>query len=339
MSKGSSNKNNRGVIKELMEALESAEKEYKLLSVNQGTVDRITKEPRLFETFQAVPGSLLETMPENNSNRLYKGDNLDVMLSMREKGEKLSLVYIDPPFFTKADKDAVVEIDGEKTKTKAYKDSWDNMKEYLEMLALRLMVLKDILEDDGLIFVHVDWHAVHHIRLLLDEVFGPERFVNEIIWQYKSGGSTKTRFARKHDNILLYSKTNKYKFNLQMEKSYNRGLKPYRFKGVEEFQDEIGWYTVVNMKDVWTLDMVGRTSGERTGYATQKPEKLMERIILAGSDPGDKVGDFFCGSGSFGVTAAKLGREFVMCDMGDLAIDITKERLIKENISFEYLSF
>ena len=333
MTSPSSGKNNSS-IRELVEALEGAKKTYNEMISKSSDNETFS----LIEDYGFASKSLLDIL-EKKDNKLYKGDNLAVLLSMIKKGEKLSLIYIDPPFFTKSDKDAVLDIDGEKKKSHAYKDSWQDMRDYLEILSLRLMLMKDVLEDDGLIFVHVDWHAVHHIRLIMDEIFGPERFVNEIIWQYKSGGSTKTRFARKHDNILLYSKTGKYKFNPQKEKSYNRGLKPYRFKGVEEFQDEVGWYTVVNMKDVWNLDMVGRTSSERTGYATQKPEKLMERIILSGSNEGDKVGDFFCGSGSFGVTAAKLGREFVMCDLGDLAIDITKERLINEGIGFEYLSF
>ena len=105
-----------------------------------------------------------------------------------------------------------------------------------------------------------------------------KNFVNEIIWTYKSGGSSKKHFARKHDTILVYSKTDKYYLSLPKEKSYNRGLKPYRFKGVEEFQDETGWYTMVNMKDVWNIDMVGRTSAERTGYATQKPEALLSSL-------------------------------------------------------------
>ena len=268
------------------------------------------------------------------NNLLFQGDNLELLKSLRESGEKLSLIYIDPPFYTKSDKEAVLGTGDEKEKKVAYSDSWKDVEDYLYMLALRLLYMREVLKDDGLIFVHVDWHAVHHIRLLMDEIFGGDKFVNEIIWQYKSGGSSKKRFARKHDNILLYSKTKKYSFYPQTEKSYNRGLKPYRFKGVEEYQDEIGWYTVVNMKDVWSLDMVGRTSSERTGYATQKPEKLMERIILSGSKEGDLVGDFFCGSGSFGVAAAKLGRRFLMSDSGEMAIEISSERLEKESIMF-----
>lgn len=110
----------------------------------------------------------------------------------------------------------------------------------------------------------------------MDEIFGEDNFVNEIIWHYKSGGSGKRHFSRKHDTILVYSKTKKYYFLPDKEKSYNRGFKPYRFKGVKEYKDDMGWYTMVTMKDVWNVDMVGRTSSERTGYATQNRRHCSE---------------------------------------------------------------
>ncbi len=203
------------------------------------------------------------------------------------------------------------------------------------MLCVRFYLIKEILAEDGCFWVHLDWHVAHYAKILLDEVFGYENFVNEIIWNYKSGGSTNRRFARKHDTLLFYSKNADYYFKPQKEKSYNRGLKPYRFKGVLEEQDEIGWYTMVNMKDVWQIDMVGRTSGERTGYATQKPEALLERIIESCSRPGDLVADFFGGSGTLAVTAAKLGRGFISCDMGELAIAGTEKRMQKEGIAYK----
>ena len=111
------------------------------------------------------------------------------------------------------------------------------------------------------------------------------------------------------------------------EKSYNRGFKPYRFQGVEEFEDEKGWYTMVNMKDLWNIDMVGRTSAERTGYATQKPEKLLARIVEACSDPGDLCADFFAGSGSFGAVCQRLGRRWILCDENPLATAAEVTRL------------
>ncbi|MDD6154440.1 MAG: site-specific DNA-methyltransferase, partial [Eubacteriales bacterium] len=156
----------------------------------------------------------------------------------------------------------------------------------------------------------------------------------EIIWTYKSGGSSKRRFSRKHDNIIVYSKTEGYDFFPLMEKSYNRGLKPYHFKGVKEYQDETGWYTNVRMKDVWDLNMVGRTSGERTGYATQKPLKLIERMVECSTKPGDICADFYCGSGTLAVAAAYLGRKFAVCDANPVAAGITADRIAAENKRF-----
>ena len=161
----------------------------------------------------------------------------------------------------------------------------------------------------------------------MDEIFGYENMRNEIIWKYKSGGSAKTHFSRKHDTILMYSKSKKYSLNVPKEKSYNRDFKPYRFKGVKEYQDEYGWYTLVNMKDVWSIDMVGRTSSERNGYATQKPLELMKRIISSCTEKGDLVGDFFCGSGSFLKAANDMDRCWVGCDVETLALGTAKKRL------------
>ena len=135
----------------------------------------------------------------------------------------------------------------------------------------------------------------------------------------------------------MYSKTAHYYFQPLKEKSYNRGLKPYRFKGVEEFQDETGWYTMVNMKDVWSIDMVGRTSAERTGYATQKPEALLERILTAGSREGDICADFFCGSGTLGAAAGKLKRRWICCDDGPLAVAAAMKRLSRQGQSMKVL--
>ena len=164
----------------------------------------------------------------------------------------------------------------------------------------------------------------------MDEIFGMENMVNEIVWGYRSGGASGRRFARKHDTILLYSKTKEYKFNPQKEKSYNRGALPYNFKGVQEYEDEKGWYTLVNMRDIWEIPMVGRTSGERTGYATQKPEELIRRMVLASTDVGDLCGDFFAGSGTLGAVCMGLGRSFVLCDKNEDACGIMVDRFLKK---------
>jgi site-specific DNA-methyltransferase (adenine-specific) len=186
-------------------------------------------------------------------------------------------------------------------------------------------------------WVHLDWHSSHYIKLVLDELMGAGNFVNEIIWCYKSGGSGKRHFARKHDTILVYSKTKSYHIDVPQEKSYNREYKAYRFKGVKEYQDEKGWYTLVNMKDVWSIDMVGRTSAERTGYATQKPLELARRIIEASTEEGDLVGDFFCGSGSVLEAAYSLGRKFAGCDSEELAAAMSRKRLKKAGAEFRFL--
>ena len=188
--------------------------------------------------------------------------------------------------------------------------------------------MKRLLKPTGSLFVHLDWHACHYVKCELDKIFGYDSFVNEIVWFYKSGGASKKRFSRKHDSILYYGRTDLCKYNVQKEKSYNRGFKPYRFKGVEEFKDENGrWYTLVNAKDVFEIDMVGRTSSERLGYPTQKPEKLLERIIKACSNEGDIVADFFCGGGTTAAVAEKLNRKWIACDISRIAVSVTRDRL------------
>ena len=273
---------------------------------------------------------------------LCYGDNADFMKCLLQKKDmagKIDQIYIDPPFFSKATYEATIKVTDEsgeetKVKKKAYQDIWDEgMEEYLKMLGLRLMLMKDLLSDKGTIWVHLDWHGMHYVKVLMDEIFGEKNFVNEIIWTYKSGGSSKSHFARKHDSILVYSKTKNYYLDIPKEKSYNRDLKPYRFKGVEEFKDDVGWYTLVNMKDVWPIDMVGRTSAERTGYATQKPEALIERILKAGSKEGDLVADFFAGSSTLAKVAEDNGRRWICCDNSEVAIESSIQRLENKQLS------
>lgn len=327
-----------------------------LIKEGKSQWEEIKEELRAEHSFEKNTQAFEEVLWENEESssnpriskqgRVFKGDNILLMgrLAVEEEKNKdypwsnFNLIYMDPPFFSQADYYLSKNIKssakkGEKSE-KAYGDKWPKGRyEYLEMMTLRLIAAKELLSEEGLIWIHLDWHVVHYVKILMDEIFGEKNFVNEIIWQYKSGGSSKKRFSRKHDNILVYSKTANYKFFPQKEKSYNRNLKPYAFKNVEEFQDEKGWYTMVNMKDVWFMDMVGRTSGERTGYATQKPEALLERIIKASTEEGNLCGDFFSGSGTLASTALKLNRRFLVCDKGDEAVRVTVDRLkgIEEN--------
>ena len=321
-----------GLMTGLPQVIEEAKKEYDCIAGNP------------FETSFTLAEEL-----GTSENLLAMGDNAGFMKLLLEDGDgvkslrgKIQQIYIDPPFFSKASYDAVIKLQSPEGETavrhRAYEDVWkEGMADYLKMLGTRLFLMYDLLADEGTIWVHLDWHGVHYVKILLDEIFGEKNFINEIIWTYKSGGSSKKHFARKHDTILVYSKTDKYYLALPKEKSYNRGFKPYRFKGVEEFQDERGWYTMVNMKDVWSIDMVGRTSAERTGYATQKPEALLERILTAGSREGDICADFFCGSGTLGAAAGKLKRRWICCDDGPLAVAAAMKRLSKKGQSMKVI--
>lgn len=280
---------------------------------------------------------------EKKINKLIHGNNISVCRYLVDNGYKsaIKLIYVDPPFFSKNDYKTQIKLKNKENQSipvirqKAYKDSWeDGMEEYLIMLASRLFAFKELLSEDGTIWVHLDWHASHYVKILMDEIFGEDNFINEIIWNYKSGGVSKRRFARKHDTLLFYGKGSDYYFKPLKEKSYNRGYKPYRFKGVEEFEDEKGWYTMVNMKDVWQIDMVGRTSAERTGYATQKPEALLKRIIESCTEKGDLCADFFGGSGTLSAVANKMNRTWLSCDMGGISTTSTLKRILGEHGAF-----
>ncbi len=280
----------------------------------------------------------------SDENIFLHGDNIDVLSHGVRTGRlrgKVDMIYCDPPFFSGANPEARVEISSERypeighVSQRAYRDAWGcKPEDYFKMLAVRLLLMKDILSERGSIFVHLDWHAVHAVKLVMDDIFGQQNFINEIIWNYKSGGTTKRGFSRKHDNILFYGKNKNYKFFAGKEKSYNRELRPYHFKGVKEYRDETGWYTMVNRKDVWNIDMVGRNAGERVNYATQKPEALISRMVEAVTEEGDVCADFFCGSGTLAVCAAAADRRFICVDSASLAISNSLKRPLKTGIGF-----
>lgn len=250
---------------------------------------------------------------KNKKYLIRKQDNLEFMKIL--PNESVSLIYCDILYGTGRDFDD-------------YKDLKFDKNEIYNFYKPRLEEMYRLLKSDGTICIHCDFHIIHWIRNLLDDIFGYKNCVSEIIWKYKSGGASKKKLSAKHDNIIVYAKNAKLqKFNPQKEKSYNRGFKPYRFKGVEEFEDEIGWYTMINMQDVWEINMVGRTSKERVDYATQKPIILLNRIISLYSNENDVVADFFMGSGTTGEVALELNRKFIGCDIGEKAFDITKKRL------------
>lgn len=270
----------------------------------------------------------------NSNNILYHSDNITAIIDLLNKGYEntIDLIYIDPPFLTMVDYKSRIELWNKDAKEVinyfAYNDIWeDGLKEYLEMLTIRLYLMRELLSDIGTIYVHLDYRTVHYVKIIMDYIFQDGCFLNEVIWAYKSGGSSNKYFSKKHDNILVFTKTKDYIFNPQKEKSYNRGFKPYSFKNVKEYKDDIGWHTLVNLKDVWNIDMVGRTSKERVSYATQKPERLLELIINSSSNEGSIVADLFGGSGTTAVVAQNNNRQWILADKGNISEVTIRKRL------------
>jgi adenine-specific DNA-methyltransferase len=283
-------------------------------------------------------------------NLLIWGDNKLVMSSLLSNyAGKVKLVYIDPPFDTGADFSYRVDVgDGAVEKLPsileeyAYRDTWGAGKgSYLTMLYERLVLIHELLADEGSLFVHLDWHQGHYVKVLLDEIFGAERFLNEIVWWYynKYQGNIK-RFASNHDVIFWYSKSETYTFHRQTEPR-DKPVKQIKRVWDKEKQSIVNAKDPVTGKvlyqestertidDVWRLSMLQPADKtENIRYDTQKPLTVAERIINAASDPGDLVADFFCGSGTALVAAERLGRRWIGCDLGRFAIHTTRKRLL-----------
>ncbi len=236
------------------------------------------------------------------------------------------LIYADPPFFSG------------RTHTRdngnhALDDNWPGgLSSYLDFLRPRLQQMHRLLADTGVICLHLDWHAGHHGRLLLDEVFGSDNFLNEIIWSYRTGGVARRWFGRKHDTILVHARScDRHKFNLLREGTfrtdglnYDEDARPYKNtrKGRLYFNA-----AGPAMTDVWEIPFLSTVSLERTGYPAQKPEALLARLINAFSDAGDLVADFFAGSGTTLAAARRLGRHWLGCDSSAKAVRLARGRL------------
>ena len=279
------------------------------------------------------------------TNKLIWGDNKLILSSLkngplREEIEAqggLKLIYIDPPFDVGADFSMDIEIGGDTFTKKpnileeiAYRDTWGKGADsFIAMIYERLILMRDLLAEDGSIYVHCDWRVTQFIRMALDEVFGRENFRNEVIWCYKSGGAGSNGYAKKHDTILYHSKSGAVIFNPSKEKSHMGVGYSTGNKNVVLYDDDdgLGPYTLVNVKDWWNdIGMIATSKGRF--YPTQKPEALLERILKASSNEGDLVADFFCGSGTTAAVAEKLGRKWICTDLGKFAIHTTRKRLI-----------
>ena len=281
------------------------------------------------------------------TNKLIWGDNKLILSSLKsgplrdeiEKQGGLKLIYIDPPFDVGADFSMDIEI-GDDTFTKkpgileeiAYRDTWGRGADsFISMIYERLVLMRDLLAEDGSIYVHCDYRVNSFIRLILNEVFSSDKIVNEIIWCYRQGGRAIDTFGQKHDTIYWYNKNTKPIFNADSVRIPYEGTGGYQTsgKGVK-IGDKVYLPNALGKipEDWWDIPALPPMSSERIGYPTQKPEALLERIIKASSKEGNLVADFFCGSGTTAVVAEKLGRKWIATDLGKFAIHTTRKRMI-----------
>jgi len=329
-------------------------------------------------TREAEKGYMFRKNPEDVDttwrNKLIWGDNKYAMAALLEKYVgQIDLIYIDPPFATGSNFETTVNIgEDELEHTKessaieeiAYRDTWGNgLDSFLQMMYDRLIVMRDLLSEKGSIYVHVDYRVHAYLKILMDEIFGVNMFRNEIIWFYRRWSAASSTFQKMHDDILWYSKTDKFKLNqihveptegqkVKHEKGWDRNsvyiegrrqpqLIVYNKQKVDKAiksgqidESEYARTVYVDISktiapDVWEINFINSQAKERLGYPTQKPEALLERVIKASSNEGDLIADFFCGSGTTGSVAEKLGRRWVMADLGRFSVHTARKRLLE----------
>ena len=309
---------------------------------------------RPYKSTQYYPAQLRETYGEDQNgwmNKIFWGDNLQVMSHLlKEYRGQIDLIYIDPPFDSKADYKKKIDVkgvgkaesDSSTFEEKQYGDIWTN-DEYLQFMYERLILLRELLSERGSIYLHCDWHRSAYLRLLLDEVFGANNFRNEIVWSYFGfKRATSKKFPQKHDVIYSYTKSPDYSWNVQYKPHSPEYIK--RFKKDANgrlYRDDVnptgGGTRIIYLDEVegdivdsvWTdIPPVNPVAKERQNYPTQKPEALIERIIKSSTNPGDFVFDCFMGSGTTQAVAMKLGRRFIGADINLGAIQTTTKRLV-----------
>lgn len=294
------------------------------------------REQDILAETMAVPLQPISTFGKNGNchNMLIFGDNLQAMKTLLKnpkiKGQ-IKLIYIDPPFATRQ------EFRGSQEQ-KAYQDKITGAK-FIEFLRKRLVFLRELLADNGLIYVHLDQKKSHYLKLILDEVFGESNFLNEIVWKYtKFQMREMTRFAKNTDRLLLYSKKSNYDFypityklneaKKLLKKGWDKDLG--RIVNIKDENGKTQKITIYDEKidDLWEIPYIGATAHERTDYPTQKPEKVLERVITSATKEGDLVLDVFAGSGTTCAVAEKLGRRWIAIDSGKLAIYTIQKRML-----------
>jgi len=307
--------------------------------------------------FDFWSGNEPDSLEKGWKNKLIWGDNKLVMSSLLNKfAGKINLIYIDPPFATGADFKFRIHI-GEQAERiikkhsileeKAYRDTWGGgLDSYLRYMYERLVLMKELLTESGSIYIHLDWHIGHYFKVMMDEIFGYDNFINEIIWRYGKMASSKKKYLSNHDIILFYSKTREYYFKPQLtklDKPIKRLARTVKDGRLVNLKDEYGKLVYIEkheklVDDVWDdIPTVMHANPNFLDFSTQKPEALLKRIILTSSNPGDVIADFFCGSGTALVVAEKLGRRWIGCDLSRYAIHLTRKRLLEINKSKDLL--
>lgn len=268
-----------------------------------------------------------ERLTREASLRVIQGDNLDVLRSM--PSECVDLIYVDPPFNTGRPqlRTRFRTVDGERQSVDSfgYDDSFDDLPAFLEP---RMREARRILKDNGSLFLHLDCREVHYCKVMMDRLFGRTSFINEIIWAYDYGARSKKRWSAKHDNILWYAKNpTRYTFNFDAMDRI-----PYMAPGLVGPEKAARGKTPT---DVWWHTIVSPNSHEKTGYATQKPRGIIDRIVKVHSNPGDLLMDFFAGSGTLGESAHALGRRCILVDSNPAAITVMQRRFANLDVEWE----
>lgn len=305
-----------------------------------------------------------ETVGENaGGNMVIRGECVSACAYLKENGIQVDLVYIDPPFASGADyakkvyirrnpkvaeaitqAEQELDIDGLKAfEEKMYGDVWDKEK-YLNWMYENLMAIKSAMSETASIYVHLDWHIGHYVKILMDEIFGEDRFVNEIIWHYSGAATPKGNFAKRHDTIFLYCMGEDKVFNADdIRTDYSQTTKERFSHTINNVRNGVnfGAQTLNPLgkypEDVLNIPIEAPSASNRLDYATQKPIALLERLVKVSSDRGMLVADFFGGSGVTAAVAAKLGRRFIHCDIGVNSIQTTRDRLKADGAEFDVL--
>ena len=282
----------------------------------------------------------------DDASHLHAGDNLAALRSLAARyADKVTLAYLDPPFLTNKIHEALIKKDGERFYTTAFDDRWSDQAAYLEAIAPRLVAIRALLAPHGSVVIHVDPKTSHYLKVLADEVFGADAFASEIVWRYRRWPAKTPNFQRVHDVLLRYRKDPKVRprWNQPYEPLAASTLATWGTKkqravvGKDGRRARSSSTSVesagVPMGDVWDIGVIAPIARERTGYPSQKPEALLERLVGALSDPDDVVLDPYAGSGTTLAVAARMGRAFLGIDRSEVAIETARARLAAAGIA------